>query len=481
MLQGKDVARQISGRLAAAEQQVLQASRHLQALRAQQEGVRADEARTIAALAKVRLGELDAERIAEGLDAADHAALELLGDRDREAARVRDALAAGARDLAALDAEHGELLRARDVAAAARDAQIAATMQRLGEDEAYAVQRAHVAACVEKAGNADEKAAQSEADRDRKRVPFETDKLFAYLWRRRYRFPEYRALPLIRALDDWVARLCDYDRAHRDYGLLLAIPERLRAHATSLATTAAAEAAKLEALEAEALRADGLPALDDELQRTERLVQECEARHAAAERVQQELFAQEAAIAAGRDEYTVRAAAALDAQLGREDVATLRADAARTATAQDDELVQRIAALRRREDELDEQIRDAAAAHEAAQRARSDVQEVSSRFRREGFDGDDSLFDGIDVPTLLGRLLSGALRSHDAWSVLRGGHRRRPRPTPTIFGSGGFGGGFGGGRIGGGFKIGGGFGGGGGFRTGGGFGGGGGFRTGGRF
>jgi hypothetical protein len=346
-------------------------------------------------------------------------------------------------------------------------------MQRLGQNEAYAEQRSHVAACLEQAQNADEKAAQSEADRDRKRVPFERDKLFAYLWRRRYRFPEYRALPLIRALDDWVARLCDYDRAHRDYGLLLAIPERLRAHAAALAATAAAEAAEQAALETEALRQDGVPALDEALQRAERSVQECEARHATAEREQQDLFARQAAIAAGNDEHSARAAAALDAQLGREDVATLRDDAARTATASDDELVHRIAALRRRADELRAQLRAAAAEHQAAQDARSSVQELSSRFRREGFDTDDSLFDGLDVSDLLGRLLAGALRSHDAWTLVRGRHRRRPPPASTSFG-GSF-------KIGG-MKIGGGgFGTGGGFRTGGGFGRGGGFRTGGGF
>lgn len=478
MLDGKDVAGQISERLRAADREVARVGERLQALRTELEQVRADEARTIGALARVRLGELDGDRVAGGLDAADRAALAALQARDQEAGRLQRAIEDGAKNLAALSNEHGELVRARDHAGDARDAQVAATMQRLAEVQAYRVQRAHVEFCVGQAQNADEKADQSEADRDRKRQPYDADKLFSYLWRRRYRFPEYRALPLIRTLDQWVAGLCRYDNAHRDYGLLLAIPERLRKHAEGLAATAAAAADEQTAMETAALREDRVPELDAALQRAQRQLEDCEAKLGAAERGQENLFVQQAEIAAGTDAHSRSAAAALDAQLASEDVATLRMDAARTATAADDELVRKIASLRDRAEQLRGELTAAEAAHQQAMTVRGNVHDLSSRLRREGFDARDSLFDGLDVPWLLGRLLSGAMRSHDAWSVLRGKQRWRPSSTPSVFGGGGFGGGV---KIGG-IKIGGGgFGGGGGFRSGGGFGGGGGFRTGGGF
>jgi len=220
MLDGRDVARQISSRLAAADETVSRLGSQLQSLRGDLEGVRAREARAIGELARVRLGELAANRVAGGLDAADRQALELLEARDREAARLQQAIEDGARRLAELSNQHTALAQARNAAAGARDAQVAATMQRLAEVETYRVQRAHVEFCVAQAQNADEKADQAEADRDRKRRPYDADKLFTYLWRRRYRFPEYRAIPLLRTLDGWVARLCGYDAAHRDYGML---------------------------------------------------------------------------------------------------------------------------------------------------------------------------------------------------------------------------------------------------------------------
>ena len=75
MQNGQDVAREISRKLTTAEQDVARIGQQLQGLRAELDGVRTEEARTIAALAKVRLGELDADRITTGLDTADREAL----------------------------------------------------------------------------------------------------------------------------------------------------------------------------------------------------------------------------------------------------------------------------------------------------------------------------------------------------------------------------------------------------------------------
>jgi hypothetical protein len=480
MQNGSDVAREIASRLTTAEQDLLRLGEQLQGQRSQFEAVRADEARAIGELARVRLGELDADRITSGLDAADREALAQLEARDQERSRLQAAIDAGARELAGLMAGRTSRVQERDTAGKVRDEQIAATMQRLTAVESYQVQQAHVTFCTAKAQNADDKAKQAEADRDRKRQPYEADALFAYLWRRRYRFPDYRALPLFRTLDAWVARLCGYDAAHRDYGMLLAIPERLRTHATSLATTAAAEADKLGALETEALRADGVPQLDAALRQAQRQLDDTEARLVAAESGQENLFAQQAEMAAGGDAHTRHAMQALDAQLASEDVVTLRADAERTATPADDALVQRITTLRQRQQQLRTELAAAEDAHRDAQLARGRVQDLSSRFRREGYGGSDSLFDGLDVAWLLGRLLSGAMGGNDAWSTMRNRQRWRPSPSRSVFGGGSDGGiKIGGVKIGGGGF--GGFGGGGGFRGGGGFGGGGGFRTGGGF
>lgn len=488
MQSGSSVYRRIEQQVATAQQRLDHATRQVERLRSDQAANRSQETRLLAELARVRLGELDGDRVRERLDHSDREALEMLAERDRELARLQQVAHEGARQLAALGAEQDRAVAAREAANAAREACIAATMQRLAGDDDWAAQRGHVEFTAQKAARAAEKAQLAAEDRDRKRQPFERDKLFAYLWRRRYRFPEYRAMPLFATLDGWVAGLCDYDRAHRDYALLLEIPKRLASHAAALADEAKAELERLAALERQALDADGEPALRAALEAAQQQVEALERRILAAETQQDEVLQQQSAMASGQDRWSSQAEQTVLAQLASEDVATLRMDALATPTARDDELVLRIAAARERADALGAELRGAEQEHQAALQTFREIEDVSRRFRHHDYHRSDSLFESdFDIGDLLTGVLRGVMRSGDAFSAVRRRQRWRSRPSSDVSSTlntigtiariggailsassrGGRSGGFGGG--GGGFRSGGGFGGGGGFRTGGGF------------
>lgn len=489
MQSGSSVYHRIERQTASAQDRLNGATQQVEQARAALQHNRSEEARALAELARVRLGELDGDRVKARLDRSDRDALALLAERTRERDRVGFAVADGAKALAAMVAEQDRLAAACDEAAKAHEQLVAATMQQLAEQDEWAAQRGHVEFTAAKAQNAADKAQQAAADRDQKRAPYDADKLFAYLWRRRYRFPDYRAIPLIRTLDGWVAGLCDYDRAHRDYGMLLEIPKRLSAHATALQAEADAERERLAAIERRALDDAGEPARRAALQAAQQRVDESGARIAAAEAAQDELLRQQATLASGQDRWSVSAEQVLQAQLASEDIATLRADALATDSPRDDELVWNVATLRERALALSEQLRAAEQAHHAALTSFREVEDLSRRFRQHDFHRGDSLFDDdFDVGSLIGGVLAGVLRSGDAWSTMRRRQRFRIRSSPSglstaatigriggaILGSlgssssssrsGGFGGGGGGFRSGGGFG-----GGGGGFRTGGGF------------
>lgn len=484
MQSGNSVFGRIEQQVRLAQQQLDAATQQVERTRADLAANRSQEARLLAELARVRLGELEGNRVRSRLDHSDHEAIDLLGQRERERQRLAQAVQQGARQLAAAMADLESASAARDAAAAAHDERIAATMRRLAGDDEWSTQRGHVEFTAQKAARAAEKAQQAADDRDRKRIPYEADKLFAYLWRRGYRYPKYRAMPLIATLDAWVASLCGYDRAHRDYAMLLEIPERLGRHAEALANEARAELARLESLERGALDADGEPALRAALQQAQQRVDSIERAIRDAEAKQDDLLREQATLTSGQDRWGSRAEQVLLAQLTSEDVATLREDALATATARDDELVGRVAAVRERADRLDADLRTAEQAHQAALQSFREVEDLSRRFRRHDYHRGDSLFDDdFDVGSLLAGMLRGALRSDDAWSTLRRRQRwraRQPEDLASTIGTIA--------RIGGAIlsassrSRGGGFGSGGGFRSGGGFGGGGGgFRTGGGF
>jgi hypothetical protein len=482
-ISGSQVYRDLNQNLDEARASLAHAGKELERATAERERIRAQQAGALAALARVRLDELAAERVAGGFDDADRRALDLLDQRRAALERVRAAIRGCEDAQRELEQEREGALTARDAARAARDERANAALAELAKTEQHAFQLARVERATSQAAHADRKAQQAEADREHKGRPYESDKLFAYLWRRRYAFPEYRANRLVRAMDDWVARLCRYERAHRDYRMLLEIPRRLRAHADALAAEAGSETQALAGLESQALADAGVGALDATLARAVAALEGVEKQLDEREREHAALLEERATLEAGDDPATSEAVATLTRQLDSEDAATLRGDARRTQTAEDDRLVEELAVLR-------EQLRDAVARvgeYEAQQqralRTVADFEEMRRRFRRQRYDSDDSVFDdGFDAGALFGGLLRGALVLGDAWGRLGRQQRYRRRSSSSSTGAEIAGQILGGilssvGRSG---RSGGGFGGGGGFRSGGGFGGGG-FRTGGGF
>lgn len=110
------------------------------------------------------------------------------------------------------------------------------------------------------AAEAERKAEQAAADREDKRVPYESDPLFMYLWRRRYGTPAYDKVGFVKRMDGFVARHIGYERARANYHTLMALPDRLAEHAERLRARADALApgedleARAQALIADARR-----------------------------------------------------------------------------------------------------------------------------------------------------------------------------------------------------------------------------------
>jgi hypothetical protein len=439
------------------------------------------------------------------LDEADRRVLATLERRGAAAA----GLERSAEALAARQAERAsERERRADVAeraAALVDEAEAATQARLSADPDYVRVRDDARAAERVAVHSDEKATLAEQELDAKGHAYEADPLFAYLWRRRYGTPEYRAFPLVRWLDGKVARLIRYEGARRNYQRLQELPVRLREHAERSGQEADEALAALAALDAAARERDGIPALEAARDRAIAAVDEVGSE---IERGEQELQAvrdQLERIARGEDADYLEAVATLAAELDGVALQTLRQQAVATPYPEDDAIVARLLELEREraaEAATLTELREAAARHRART---TDLERVRIDFTRRRYDQPDTAFpDAAMIATLLAQLLNGAMTRDALWRVLEKQRRAAPARSDPTFGSGGFGrgspwggggfpgpsggrpsgGGFGGtGRAGGGFgtggKIGGG-GGGGGFSTGGRMGGGK-FKTGGKF
>lgn len=427
---------------------------------------RADETGALGDLARFRLQDGGAA-IGERLDQASRDAARLMAAR----ASTLAALQAEQTAKAAAVADHRTNLAALRADLEAIQKRIEALQDelatRLSDDAAHQelLRREDAAEATAKA--ADEKATQAEADRATKSASYEHDILFKYLWDRKFGTPEYAHGGLVRTLDRWVSNLIGFLEARPAYVLLNEIPLRLRTHATRLAEEAEKIAVEVDRSEDQAL---AVVAGEDIAQREDALNAGIQAQEEAMAPLERELAALDdriAAFASGEDEQFRQATDALVRSIAGEDVRTLRLEAERTPSPDDERFVERLIRAR---DEVRRLEPDAT-------RLRSEIAEISKRrqellriaqdVRSRGWNRRGHSFDFGDLLTgfMLGRVSGGSL-----WGRMQSTHRGGS--------TGGFGGGFGGSS--GGFRTGGRIGGGG-FRTGRSFGGGGGFRTGRKF
>ena len=480
MIRGGEVYKDIQRRVKVAEERLDDVRANLKRVSDALEDNRTSESKDLSQLARIRFNELEGDRVARGLDAADQEVLTLLDQKRVAAEDVEARLFETQRDHEMIDSERAQLRVAVDDAHA-REAQALERVQKaLDATESYVFQRTRVERAIEQAGGAAAKATQAETDRIEKGKPYETGKLFSYLWKRRYGFPEYRANLVTRFLDKWVAKLCRYDNAHRDYAMLLEIPVRLREHANQLEAAAAEEAQSLGAMEAKAQEEAGVPALREAVEEKEADLQACEETLSGAEDRLASLRQERAKFDADEDEHTLQAIAVLAAHMAREPIASLRADALQSQTPSDDTIVRQIESLRNAREDLFPKLEEYREQQASALDALEKIEEVRRTFRKRSYDSDDSVFeDGPRVGSVLGGLLRGALVVAEVLADMQSNQRfERPKRSSGgwSWGGGSSSGGWGGGGWSGGRSSGGGWSGGsssssggGGFRTGGGF------------
>ena len=485
MLSGVQLFDGVDDRLKRAERDALVAQDEAEALAARLSNARKVQADCVRALARMRAQEIrDNGETLGKLDFVEEQVRTALGERQPGvvAAEAKVAAARGAleqaraeRDTMAATLRTMEQHTERALLAAETLAKADPEWQRLHA----ASQEAHRVATL-----AAQKATLARQDLEQKGKPYLADPLFAYLWRRGWGTDTYRASPIIRLLDRWVARVADYDTARRSFALLSELPAGLEGHAQRMQD--AAEASN-EHLRARLHDLAGLPPAS-EGDKARAALEQAENRLQAATTAYNEAELARAA-ANGEDEARfAQAAARLEAALGQRPLSELRAAAARTPTREDDSIVARLEAASQEAASTERALAQARAEAEAARQRLIQVQQVRQEMRNRGYARDGWEFrDGAIVGILINDMLRGSISSGGFWNRMDqaripGAGRGDPWGGGGPFGGGwggGFGGGFGGG-LGGGFGGGGGGFGGGGGGGGGGFGGGG-FRTGGGF
>jgi chromosome segregation ATPase len=499
MISGRETLASLDNALAQVRNQTRELDQRVQGVSAELMRLNQAAAEQYKALARIRVDHMVAQEMAESLDRAGRQLADLLAERGQALETLQGRIEAERSHQADLEARRESQAQQLDQAAATLDEAEATVQGQLGEDAAYQQQLERARQADRVAKHAEAKTELAEQDRLKKGKPYEADRLFMYLWQRHYGTSRYKANPLVRYLDGRVARLCDYQDARPNYAMLLELPKRLREHAERLRETAERELEALRELEETAAESGGMSPLRDKLDAHRSKLEELDGEIEGVEQRLQTALQEQAVYASGEDEFFRKAVELISGEFQNDNIVSLRREAQLTSTADDDEIVDRLAEIELEKAQLEEVMHHDQEVLRSHQRRLTELESIRRDFKRNRYDDSRSGFaDGALLGMMLNEFMNGLLGGDKLWRTIQRQQRsRRTRSNPS-FGTGGFGrsgggiwgsGGFGRGRRGGGgifggggFSTGGGFGSGG-FGTGGGFGSGsgGGFRSGGGF
>jgi hypothetical protein len=493
MLSGMELMASVDERLRRAETTAAAAQADLDWLIARRDRARSAEASSLRALAQLRLGMLKAgSNELQRLDEADAQAQALLAKQAADVAAAEADLETHEATLQTAEAErdqHAEAIRKLDTES---ERALAVARERVLGDPQWQAKQEAAEAAGRVAEHAEQKAAFAVQDSEVKGKPYLADPLFAYLLRRGFGTPQYRAGFFVRFMDRWVARVARFEPARRNYAALTDLPGQLSAHAVRMRAAAGAAAAHVGDY---ARQIAGLPTT----QEVATLRQSLEASEAKVETAQAAVDAaasRRAELTAGEDPHTRGAMQALESALGQASLQELRAAASRTPTLEDDAMVAELEQAHGARVQAEGQLGQRRQEVEIAQDELRKLREIRQGMRQQGYAQHRwNMSDGALVGLLLSEVMRGTLsrggflerlnqrRIPDPWNSapgdyeLNGGWGEQapwglpPSSSPWRLpgsGRGGFGGGFGGSFGGGGFGTGGSIGGGG-FGTGGSF------------
>ena len=462
-LTGGDVLGMIERMLDGTRRELEAVAMRLERSTTELEKQRQAELGVLSVLARIRLREIESGELADSLDETGKRVKELLAKRADAQAAAGVEVAAAQDVLAKLEQERAAQHAVVDAAEKEVGAAEAVAQTSLGADSAYRAQLDKARASDRVAHTADQKAQAAHTDRSDKGKPYEADALFNYLWSRGYGTSRYRAGPLARMLDGWVARVDDFEPLRQNYWMLNELPARFDEHAKRMRALADEDVAAVRALEAAAAAAAGVPQRRRTLAAAADALAALDKKIADQEAAVRALVEKRAAFAAGQDDISRECTRLLSDTLRGEQMRTLRERASRTPTPEDDAAVDLLTVIRTELPRLQDEATRYRALHDAHSDRTEKLEDIRKRFKEQRFDAVSSEFvNGALIGALLGQLLSGTIGVPDIWDALTKQQRHRNLGVDPRFGSGGFppfrgpgpgpwGGGPGGGPSGGGF------------------------------
>lgn len=471
--------------------------------RAELDAITRERLAAVQQLARTQLPELSSTAAAAAWPDAAAELQQFEQQRQARTAELQREIAAAEQEGREFEQLLQQATEALNTVVARREQLLASVAAKLAADAGYSQQLS--AATQSEVGLARdlERAEELALEAKAKLPPYESSRLFQYLWLRKFGTPEYAATGFTRRMDRRLADFIGYSEAVGSYRFLKTTPQIVRLQVQRRTEEVKAMRAELDARQEQEQAAVGLPAVFAEGEtlgkRREQVLTDLQAAQQRRARASAALREE----AGARGAFHEAAVRRLAEYLERAETTVLERRARATADPADDAFVARI---RNATTELARVASEVPALDAEARRLdhiADGLEDLLSRFRHHEYDSGRSYFTMIEPRELLHGVQEGQLGYEDFWDQLTRSHRFRQTQiatgtsdTVSVLQGVGFAlriagavadiamssGRSSSGRSGGGFSSGGGFGGfgggGGGFSSGGGIGGGGGFTSG---
>lgn len=438
MLTGRQALSNIDGAIAALHRDESGLDSALQAAMADVSRLRAERGRALRELARVKLDELASGRLVAGLDAAERRALDLLQGRQARLARVSEARDQAADKVRAAEARQQTLAAEVEDVLAEVDALRTRTEAALTHNDQVVAARKQFTDAESVAAEALAKAETNAAELAAKRKPYDDDPLFQYLWARGFGTSAYVHSGVTRFLDRMVASFIGYLEVRSNYHMLNEIPLRLAEHAEAQGAMLDIYREALARLQKQELDKAGMAALEGRLAARRARLAEADATLEKERAALATLDTQrEQVISGAGDPAYVEAIATIAANDARDDIATLYAEARRTATRADEALVGQIERLDAGTERAEAKVTELQNTAQQLARRRAGIEQTRDRFRRSGYDHPNVEFGNEQViRDVLGGIVKGAIQGAILWDALRGGYSSHPPQSSPDFGGG---------------------------------------------
>ncbi len=390
--------------------------------------LRQERLNALKSLAELKFKRLQSGALAKDLDAAEQRVTDLL-----QSARAEVSAAARRRDdahqtILSAEAARNDCAAALEAAVGALKAFETDVASRYAADPDWLALRQGAETAQSTRDEAEKKTKQAEDDREKKRVPYEGDRLFMYLWRRKLGTSDYASGFPVRAIDEWIARLINYREARANYAMLNEIPARLRAHVDGLVAALEAAKQRLAAFQQEKIAAAGgvplqrkaadakaaLDAAEAEVSRAHEAFRAAEAQYrAVADKDEKGVYAQAISLMVEND--------------SRDDIATLFREAARTKSDEDRAIVQKIDQLTKGIASADRQVATLRGSLVEVSQRRAEIERARAEFLQRGYNYPGGGFGNeAAIHDVLGGILKGVIQGAVLGQVLQQGYRGPP-------------------------------------------------------